>query len=95
MNRETIAKTLKDYIVRERLSGDDSEFDESTPLLTWGILDSLSIVEFVSFTESLFSISVPKEQITARNFETLAAIISFVLMLVQSRPEARTLNNLQ
>ena len=45
MNRNDIEQALIQHLVEERLEGDGSELAaSSTPLLAWGVLDSLGVV---------------------------------------------------
>jgi len=72
---------LREYIATARLGGDDSELESQTPLLAWGLLDSLSVAELVTFIEERFSVTVPAEQVTAANLETLEAMSRWVASL--------------
>ena len=47
-----IQATVKQYILKEFLPGENpDELNESTPLITGGILDSISTVQLVAFLE--------------------------------------------
>ena len=50
-----------------------------TGLLEKGILDSLGILDVVSFLETEFSMVVSNDELVPENFQTLAAISAFVL----------------
>jgi len=50
-----------------------------TALLERGILDSLGILDVVSFLESEFSISIADEDLVPGNFQSLMALSAFVL----------------
>ena len=79
MDPDTVQKQLLDYIVEQRLEGDASGIDASTPLLAWGVLDSLSVVDLMAFIEQRFAVQVPAEQVTAQNLETLRSITELVM----------------
>jgi acyl carrier protein len=79
MDRQKVEKQLMQYIVEQRLDGDASGVDGSTPLLAWGLLDSLSVVDLLSFIEDEFDVAVPPELVTASNLETLHAISQLVV----------------
>ncbi|HET9252924.1 MAG TPA: acyl carrier protein [Candidatus Eisenbacteria bacterium] len=51
---------------------------DDDPLLRTGILDSLGILEVVSFLESEFQIVVADEELVPESFETIATIARFV-----------------
>jgi acyl carrier protein len=56
---EDVSKTLHAYILREFLPGEDaSELTTSTPLITGGILDSISTLKLVAFLEGHFGITI-------------------------------------
>lgn len=48
---ESISGTVKEYILREFLSGEDpEELTDSTPLITGEILDSIATLKLGEFT---------------------------------------------
>lgn len=49
-----------------------------TPLIDGGVLDSLAILELVSFLEQTFSITLPLEDFVPENFQTPAAILVLI-----------------
>jgi acyl carrier protein len=52
--------------------------DRETALLERGILDSLGILDIVSFLESEFSIAIGDEELVPENFQNLNSLSSFV-----------------
>ena len=50
-----------------------------TALLEKGILDSLGILDVVSFLETEFSIVIGDEELVPENFQTLGTLSAFVL----------------
>jgi acyl carrier protein len=59
-------------LARKRAIGDGD------PLLGNGILDSLGILEVVSFVETEFGITVADEELLPESFESIASIARFV-----------------
>ena len=53
--------------------------ERDTALLEKGILDSLGILDVVSFLESEFSILISDEDLLPEHFQTLSALSAFVL----------------
>ena len=53
--------------------------ESDTALLEKGILDSLGILDVVSFLENEFSILIADEDLVPDNFHTLATLSAFVL----------------
>ena len=72
---------LKQFVVRELLDGRDAGLDEHTPLLAWGVLDSLSVNVLVSYTSERFGIDVPQGEVTPENLKDLDAYVSMLMRL--------------
>lgn len=56
-----------------------SGISKDTALLERGILDSLGILDVVSFLESEFSMVVNDEELLPENFQSLGTLSAFVL----------------
>ncbi|NIM99834.1 MAG: hypothetical protein GTO24_17695 [candidate division Zixibacteria bacterium] len=69
---------LIDYIMKEFVEDPDEEIDESTPLISSGLIDSLSIVSLVAFIDKKFGVKIPDEKGTVENFETVTKIIDII-----------------
>ncbi len=52
--------------------------DEETPLLSSGILDSLGILQLMSFLGDELGIEIADDDFTLDNFETMGALLAFV-----------------
>ncbi len=81
MTREEMLSELKQYVGRELLDGRDAGLDEHTPLLEWGVIDSLSVAELVSFTSERFEIDVPQGEVTPDNLKDLDAYVGMLMRL--------------
>ena len=79
MTREEMLGELKQFVVRELLDGRDTGLDEHTPLLAWGVLDSLSVNVLVSFTSERFGIDVPQSEVTPENLKDLDAYVAMLM----------------
>jgi len=76
---DEIARTVRDYIVREYLEqGDDRELTETTPLISGGIVDSFSMVSLLRFLEKRYSIHIPDDAATPEAFDTVQNIVELV-----------------
>lgn len=74
-----LTKVIHDYVVREYLEeGDEREIDETTPLISGGIVDSFSMVSLKRFLERKYSIRIPDEEATPDAFDTLQSIAALV-----------------
>lgn len=74
MTRTEISERLKRYIVTELLDGDGKDLELSTPLLQWGILDSIGIVSLLSYIEEELGINVPDDGVRPEFFESIDRI---------------------
>jgi acyl carrier protein len=81
MKQVEVLESLKGYISREILDGKDIGLDASTPLLEWGIINSLEIARLVSFLEDRFGVQVPSDKITIEYFKDMSAITNLVVEL--------------
>jgi 2-hydroxymuconate-semialdehyde hydrolase len=66
------------YIMKEFVEDPDEEIDETTPLISSGLIDSLSIVSLVAFIDKKFGVKIPDEKGTVENFETITKIIETI-----------------
>jgi acyl carrier protein len=74
-----IIDAAKGFIMEKCLPGvDASNIDESTPLITGGILDSISALQLAWFLEKRFGVKIVAHDVNAENFDTLDAIAAFV-----------------
>lgn len=81
MNQSNVLESLKGYISREILDGKDIGLDGTTPLLEWGIINSMEMARLVSFIQERFGVEVPGDKITIVNFKDLNAITNLVMEL--------------
>jgi acyl carrier protein len=78
MERTEILDTLRHYVAREILEGKDMGLDAATPLLEWGILNSIEIGRIVAFIQKQLGVVVPPEKILPEHFISLAALSDLV-----------------
>ena len=76
----TVAQTIKDYVLREFLPGEDpANLTDTTELITTSVLDSLSSLRLVSYLEEEFSISIEAHEADVENLNTIADLTRLVL----------------
>ena len=76
---EEIKKTVKEYILEEFLPGEDPEqLMDSTPLITGGILDSLSSLKLMGFLEERYGIETEAHEVSEEHLDLLPDIANFV-----------------
>jgi acyl carrier protein len=85
MNSQQVLDTLKNYVANTLLQGQDGGLDAETPLLEWGVLDSLRMVTLMSFIEKEFAVKVPDEEMVPDNFVNLRALAEMVARLAQKK----------
>jgi len=82
MQRLTIIEELKRYIAQDVLAGKDIGLDETTPLLEWGIMNSLEIVRLLSFVRKQFAVDIPADKLVADSFTSVSSVADLVLECV-------------
>jgi acyl carrier protein len=75
MNTATV---LKEYIQERWMHGAGHDLEESQDLLAAGIIDSLGILQLVTFIEEKFHVQVPDEDVTIENFHSLQAMTAYL-----------------
>ncbi len=79
MQRTEVLAQLKKYIAQDVLSGKDIGLDETTPLLEWGVINSLEIVRLLTFIRTTFAVEIPMSKLTPDNLANLASISNLVI----------------
>jgi len=76
---DELTKVVRDYIVKEYLEeGDDREINETTPLISGGIVDSFSMVSLKRFLEKKCAIQIPDADATPEAFDSVQRIVALV-----------------
>jgi acyl carrier protein len=76
---EDIAKVVHHFILKEFLPGEDAEeLTLRTPLITGGILDSISTLKLVVFLEEHFGISIEAYEAGVEHLDSIGQIASLV-----------------
>lgn len=82
MNTDAVTTRLLDFIRVEFLWSDEGrEIDANTPLLEWGIIDSLRIALLQSFIINEWDVPVPAAMIDAKHFKNAASIATMICEL--------------
>lgn len=80
LSKAEISERLLGFIRDTILSGDPhSELDETTPLLEWGVLDSLNTARLIAFIRQDLGTEVPLAKITASTFKNVNSIASMLV----------------
>jgi acyl carrier protein len=74
-----IETVVRDYILREFLPGEDpSELTGETPLITGGILDSISTLKLVVFIEDHFGVTVEAYEAGVEHLDSVGQIARLI-----------------
>lgn len=74
-----IREDTKAFILQEFLPGEDpADLTTTTPLLSGGILDSISTVKLVGFLEDTYGIEFAAHEISEDHLDTLDAVAALV-----------------
>ena len=76
MDRQNTTSKIKTFLARQFPMTKNVSNDE--PLLTNGLIDSLGILEVVSFVENEFGIVVSDEDLLPENFGSIHSLSNFV-----------------
>jgi acyl carrier protein len=76
---DEIKQTVHDYILQEFLPGEDpAELTEQTPLITGGILDSISTLKLVVFLEERFGVTVEAHEAGVDHLDSVSRIAQLI-----------------
>jgi acyl carrier protein len=77
-NGKPIQNTIRSFVVQKFPAAKKQALDENVPLLASGIVDSLGMLDLVTFLETTFAIQLSDEELTPENFATIRALATFV-----------------
>ncbi len=80
MTHEALADEIYIYIKRELNNSND--FDISTNIVQKGLVDSMGVLELISFLEKRYRVEIAFEDITQDNFQNVGAIARYVKTLL-------------
>ena len=76
---DDIQTVIHDYILREFLPGEDpNELAVDTPLITGGILDSISTLKLVVFIEERFGVTVEAYEAGVEHLDSVGRIAELI-----------------
>ena len=74
-----IETKIKEYIATNLLfSQDGFNFPNEVSFLREGIVDSVGVMELVTFVQSAFGITVEQNEVTPENFDSVTKLAGFV-----------------
>jgi acyl carrier protein len=69
---------IRNFILDKFPLARKQQIKDSDPLLESGVLDSLGVLDLVTFVEQEFSVHVADEELVPENFQTIDRIAAFV-----------------
>jgi acyl carrier protein len=84
--KTTIASRIEEYIRNQyRVSSSDTYFSTEVNLWEEGYLDSLGVVEVISFVETTFEVTIPEIALFSEDFTNINGMAGIVADLVAVR----------
>jgi acyl carrier protein len=76
---DTIASDLRQFLLQNFLPGEDPDLLEpNTPLISGGILDSISTLKLVVFLEERYGVRLEAHEAGIDHLDTIQSIVSLV-----------------
>ena len=88
MTRDAVYELLATYVAETLLSEKTETLEPDTPLLEWGILNSMNTAKLLTFIRESLGVEVPITHITGTHFRTLGTITDLVHSLGPALPAA-------
>lgn len=86
MSRTQIASNIENFIRSEfRIAPDDSSFSADVHLWEEGYLDSMGVVEVISFVETTFEVQIPEMALFSEDFTNINGMAGIIAELVTAR----------
>lgn len=79
MQKTAVVEQLTKYIGQEVMGGKDIGLEETTPLLEWGIINSLEIVRLLQFIRQQFDLDIPMDNLIPDHFTDISSIADLVV----------------
>lgn len=74
-----IEAKIRTYIAQNLLFSDNGfTYDDDASFLEEGIIDSIGVLELVLFVEETFGLTVPDQEITPDNFDSVRKLANFI-----------------
>jgi acyl carrier protein len=70
---------VREFVKRNFYVADAGVFDDRVSLIREGILDSTGVLELVTWVEGAYRIDVPDDDMVPANFDSIDAIVAFVV----------------
>ncbi len=76
---QTVAATIRNYIANNILfSGNSYPYPDNASFLDEGIVDSMNVLELVTFVEDTYGIKVDDQDIVPDHFDSVSKLAAYV-----------------
>jgi len=73
-----IKQTIVDFLYDDSLQAEFENLDYNDSLLELGIIDSVKMLDLVSFIEDTFKIQIDEDDLYPENFDSINAIKNYI-----------------
>jgi len=80
MDEREVLAALHEYVAVEILEGDAAGLDAETPLLEWGVLNSMELGRMAALLRVKFGVALEPGDLKADHFRTLGHVAKFVIL---------------
>ena len=78
-NMPNLESEIRKFITENMLFGADGfSYDDNDSLLEAGIVDSIGVMELVSFVDKTYKVTVPPEDISPDNFDSISRLANYI-----------------
>jgi acyl carrier protein len=81
MQRADVLEELTAFIANDVLDGRDVGLDSQTPLLEWGVINSLEVMRLLTFIRTRFNVAIPPQMVVPEHFQDLDSLSDLVMDL--------------
>jgi len=83
---DTIKTTLKDFILQNFLPGEQPDaLEDSTPLITGGVLDSIATIKFATFVDTTYRVDLEAHELSADYIDTISDMADLIHSKLQGQ----------
>jgi len=86
-NQPNLESEIRKFITENMLfSADGFSYDDNDSLLEAGIVDSIGVMELVTFVDQTYKIAVPPEDISPDNFDSISRLANYIRRRQRTSP---------
>lgn len=85
-NTAHLQSKISHFIIAE-MGNEEADVTLSVDLFASGLVDSMGIMRLVAYLESEFELSVPPEDLTIENFQSIEAMAEYIQRMRSDRRE--------